>query len=253
MPDETEDTTTEDATATGSAETQEVEGTESAATEADSRSDVDEGIESLPESWQTKIRQYRREAQTKYVKAETEKRAVEAAEEARRATAAEAEQRLTEQLAAKDKEWRDRAAKALGLVEDEPELTPEQVAERITAERDQARKDAEARGSELLELLREVAVQDAAAMHDANPGRLTDSRAFMAKVAQIDATDKAAFRVAVADLVKAEVEADPDLKATRKPTPPAASGGTTVAGTAPKGIDDMSVEELIRAGYTKRR
>jgi hypothetical protein len=177
----------------------------------------------------------------------------QAAKEARLAALAEGEQQLKAAIDARDKEWKDRAAKALGLVDAEPALTPEQVAERITQERDQARKDAEARGNELLELLREVAVQDAAAMHDASPGRLTDSRAFMAKVAAVDSADKAAFRVAVAELVEAEVEANPDLKAIKKTAPAAASGGTTTAGTAPRDLDHMSVDDLIDAGFTKRR
>lgn len=178
-----------------------------------------------------------------------------AAEEAAKKAQADAEQALQAAIEARDKEWKTRAAKALGLVEDEPALTPEQVAERITAERDQARKDAETRGSELLDLLREVAVQDAAAMHDAQASRLTDSRRFMAKVTDLDATDRKAFRAAVAELVKAEVEADPDLSVQKPaPAPPAAtaSGGTTTAGTSPRDPADMTVEDFMAAGIHRR-
>lgn len=176
-----------------------------------------------------------------------------AAKKARDEALAEAQANLDKALAAKDGEWKTKVAKALGLVEDEPELTPEQVAEKITAERDEAKQQAEARAAEYTELLREVAVQDAANAHDADPGRLLDSRRFMAEIAKLDPSDRGAFRAAVMDAVKTAVEDDTSLKATQRPTPPAASGGTTVAGTKPRDIDDMSIEDMVAAGFTKRR
>lgn len=175
-----------------------------------------------------------------------------AAAEARAAALSEAEQNLTAALAARDQEWKTKAAKALGLVEDEPELTPEQVAQKIAEERDAARKDAETRAAEYAELLREVAVQDAANAHDAEASKLLDSRKFMAEVQKLDATDRAAFRAAVMAAVETAVADDASLKSTRKPPPPAASGGTTTAGSRTKQPEDMDVEELMDAKIHRR-
>ena len=55
------------------------------------------------------------------------------------------------------------------------------------------------------------------------------------------------------DAVEKAAEETPSLKTQRKATPPPASSGTTVAGSKTRSVDDMSVEELIAAGFTKRR
>jgi hypothetical protein len=88
-------------------------------------------------------------------------------------------------------------------------------------------------------------------MHDAKPDKLLDSRAFMKTARGLD-PDADGYRVAVAEAVAKAVEADPDLKATHKPTPPAVSGGATVAGTRTKSPDDMTIDELREAKLHRR-
>ena len=142
-------------------------------------------------------------------------------------------------------EWRKRVAKELGLIEDEKtELTPDQVIEQITKERDEEKKAREQRELQFRALSLEVAIQDAANMHGALPDKLLDSRRFMRTVESLDPSEDG-YRVAVAEAVQAAVEADGSLKAAEpKPKPPAVSGGTTVAGKQTKRLEDMSVEEL---------
>lgn len=176
----------------------------------------------------------------------------QAAKEARDAALAEAEQARMKAVEDAKAEIAKAVQKALGITSDEAEeLTPDQVIEKITKERDEEKAAREQERSERLDLLREVAVQDAAAMHDARPDRLLDSRSFMRTIRGLD-TDGAGFRAAVAEAVKAAVEADSDLKATRRPAPPPVSGGTTVAGSPTKDLTSMSVEELMEAKIHKR-
>lgn len=206
------------------------------------------GLDDLPESWQKEIKRLRAEAGKNRTQAQEK-----AAREAREAALAEAEKARTEAVEATKAEIADAVAKALGLKKDDAaELTPEQVIEKITKERDEAKAASEERDKRFRELSLEVAVQDAANMHDARSDRLLDSRTFMREVRKLD-PDSEGFRAAVAEAVEKAVEADADLKATKKPTPAPVSGGTTVAGSKTRRLEDMTIEELIEAGYTKRR
>ena len=92
-------------------------------------------------------------------------------------------------------------------------------------------------------------------MHDADATALNDSVSFRAKVDALDA-DAADYRVQVADLVKAEVDAgrfNAPAAAPAAPPAPAASGTGTTASKPGKAVEDMSIDELIAAGYTGRR
>ncbi len=203
----------------------------------------------LPPATQTEIKKLRAEAKAARTEAKRQ-----AADEARQAAEAEAAKAL-EAERAEHAEWRKRVAKELGLIEDEKtDLTPEQVIEKITRERDTERQAREEREQQFRALSLEVAVQDAANMHGAIPDKLLDSRRFMKAVADLDPSQEG-YRVAVADAVKTAIEADESLKAAEpKPKPPAVSGGTTVAGTGKaKSIEDMSIDEMVAAGFTGRR
>jgi hypothetical protein len=174
------------------------------------------------------------------------------AEEARAKAEADAAAALAEAVKAARAEETARIAKALGLAPaEEAELTPEQVIAKLQEERDAAQAARETEAKAYGELALEVAVQDAANMHDAKADRLLDSRTFMKAVSALDPKADG-YRVAVAAAVEAAVAADAGLKATPKVTPPAVSGGNTVAGQQAKRPEDMTIDELRAAKLHKR-
>lgn len=213
-----------------------------------------EDVKSLPPWAQTLVEKLRGEAGKDRTEAKR-KAADEAAAKATAKAEAEAAAREAKAVEATKADVVKAVLKALGQEPDEGQkLTPEQVVEQITRERDEAKSKGTERDAKYRELLLEVAVQDGAAMHDARADRLLDSRAFMKAVGALD-PDSEGYRPAIAEAIKAAVEADGDLKAT-KPTPkvepPAASGGTTVAGTTPTNPEDMSPDQFIAAGIHRR-
>ena len=217
-----------------------------------------DSIDALPDWAQAEIKRLRAEAGKDRTEAKA-KAAEDAAAKAKAAAEAEAAEREAKAVEATKADVVKAVLKALGQ---EPEgdktPTPEQVIEQITRERDEAKTKGSERDAKYRELLLEVAVQDAAAMHEARADRLLDSRAFMKAVGALD-PDTDGYRVAVAEAVKAAVEADSDLKSVKpapeapKVEPPAASGGTTVAGTAPTDLNNMSVEQFIESGIHRAR
>lgn len=103
--------------------------------------------------------------------------------------------------------------KALGLVKDgDSAPTPEQLTEQATAARDEARV---ARV--------ELAVYQRAAAHQGDPAALLDSRAFLAKVADLDPTADD-FGATVDAAITAAIDTNPKLKA----APVQASGPSSV-------------------------
>lgn len=248
---ETEDPTTEPTTDPEGQEPPETTGDEPETTPPADPGTPDQvggmSFEDLPEATQKEIKRLRAEAANSRTNARKQ-----AADEARAAALAEAATERETAVAAARAEETARIAKALGLTPaEEAELTPEQVIERVTKERDEKAAQAEAHATAYAALALEVAVQDAANMHDAKADKLLDSRTFMKAVSALDPTADG-YRVAVAEAVGKAVEADADLKATPKITPPAVSGGTTVAGTRTKRPEDMTIDELREAKFHKR-
>jgi hypothetical protein len=146
----------------------------------------------------------------------------------------------------------DAVVKALGLKNDEEqELTPEQVIEKISAERDAEKQAREERDLKYRDLLVEVAVQDAATQLGADPSRLVDSRNFMRTLKELNVDDPS-YRVAVAKAVQAAVEENPLFRIEQKPRPPAVSGGTAPAGVKGKAPEDMTIDELREARIHRR-
>jgi hypothetical protein len=96
------------------------------------------------------------------------------------------------QQAAEDarKELAQTIGKALGLVDDEP-VDPQELTKQLTA------SQAAAKSAQV-----ELAVFRAAAGTDADAAALLDSRAFLAKVADIDPSDSAAITAAIAEMVE---------------------------------------------------
>lgn len=249
MPEETDEVTTDQE----SAVTDEGSIDEESTVTDDSGSDTDgttiseDDFESLPEKTKKEIRKLRADV----AKARTTAKQ-QAAEEARVAAEAAAQARIDELQQERDGQLKQ-IAKLLGLAKDEAaELTPEQVIEQITAERDAERLAREGRESAYLNLLREVAVQDAAEAHGVDSKKLINSRSFWSQVEGLDASDEKAFRLAVMEAVAEESSTDASLKL-KKTAISSVSGGTTVAGKQPKDLSDMSVDEMIKAGFTSRR
>jgi|GEM_PF-959976 len=126
--------------------------------------------------------------------------------------------------------------KALGLVEDDGDGTPPSV-EDLTGQVTTARDDARTARVEL-------AVYKAAPTHSADPTALLDSRAFLAKIADLDPTT-ADFDTKVADVIKAQVEANPKLKAGGQ-VPPRSGGEIGGRQETPAGQSPTELAALIR-------
>lgn len=99
------------------------------------------------------------------------------------------------------KELAQQLGKALGLVEDDTAPTPEQLTAQLTASQEAARTSAV-----------ELAVYKTTQQHGGNPAALTDSRAFLAKVADLDPTAED-FTTKVIEAAKKAVSENPTLKA----------------------------------------
>ena len=171
-----------------------------------------------------------------------------------RVKAKTADERAQEAAQAQVKTWLDGFAKVLGVAGDDggqpgqPEVTPEQRAEQLSTQL--AQRDADHRAA-----LVELAVWKAAAVHDAHPGRLTDSRTFMRGVEGLDPTaDDFASKVAAA--IGAAVKTSDHFKVAPPagpapvpvPPPPVPSGGDFAGGpsggsnTDPQSVDDFRAE-----------
>lgn len=119
--------------------------------------------------------------------------------------------------------------KALGLREDGTE-DPAKAAQAAAAERDTAR-------SEALKARRELAIFKSAATHSADPSRLLDSTSFLAS---IDGLDPATDGEKIDAAIKAAVESNPYLKATR------AVGASGIEQTGGSGVQGQITEEQLK-------
>lgn len=128
--------------------------------------------------------------------------------------------------------------KALGLVKDDG-ATP--TAEQLTAQVTQAQQAARQSAVEL-------AVYKAAGTHQGDPNALLDSRAFLAKVADLDPA-AADFQTKVSDAIKAAVTENPKLKA----APVAgASSVDHAGGSGERRTQPSSLEAATAAAYQTR-
>lgn len=129
---------------------------------------------------------------------------------AKQTAADEARQELAQQI-----------GKALGLVQDDQPADPAKLTEQLAA-RQASERDALVR----------LAVFETATEHGGNPSALTDSRTFLAKVAQLDPT-AADFSAQVAAAATEAVGTNPALKAAQAASTPA--GGVEFTGGATGG------------------
>ncbi|WP_224274075.1 hypothetical protein [Streptomyces sp. LS1784] len=131
--------------------------------------------------------------------------------------------------------------RALGLVQDEKDTPPDPA--KLTAEIERVT-------SAHRETAVELAVFRGAATHGADPGALTDSRAFMAQLAKLDPADDK-FTAKVGEAIKAAVADNPKLAAAPAKTD---SGSTDFNGsTGDKPKSTSSSVEAQREAYRKGR
>lgn len=116
-------------------------------------------------------------------------------------------------------------AKAAGIDLPGGPATPEDLAAQLQA----AQADATGRDTALRDMAVRLAVFETAALHGANPGALTDSRAFLAKVADLDPKAED-FTTRIVEAAKTAAEANPTLKAQ-----PPAGGASTIPGAGGSG------------------
>lgn len=125
--------------------------------------------------------------------------------------------------------------KVLGLVEDEKDKAPDPAA--LKAHLESAQKAHR-------ETAIELAVFRSAGKHGADPEALTDSRAFLRSIAELDPSDEK-FASKVSDAIKAAVTDNPKLKAAGQA--PARGSGDFSGGTEkPKKTDSIDAHRKAR-------
>ncbi|TYB71239.1 hypothetical protein FXF51_02030 [Nonomuraea sp. PA05] len=121
--------------------------------------------------------------------------------------------------------------KALGLVTDEQDtkLTPEQVIEQLTGERDTTAKERDEEKGRHRRALVELAVHRAGSKMGADPDALLDSRSFVKKIRDLD-PDAEDFVTALGDIIQLALDDNPKYKAGSLAGPPPRSGGEFAGG-----------------------
>lgn len=187
-------------------------------------------VEDLPAGAQKLIADLRKEAGTRRSEAADQKKAREEAE----AKAAAGDEKFGNAIEA--------LTRALGLTPDlpnEPEQSPEERLNQISAEYQQSRV--------------ELAVYRAAAAHGGDPDALLDSRTFLSRAAKLDPADEG-FDKAIAAAIGDAVATNPKLRAAPAKPPAAPSGGDFGGGPAePIGPDKWSVDDFRRARQKNAR
>lgn len=131
-------------------------------------------------------------------------------------------------------------AEVLGLAKNES-LTPEQLVERASAERDEAKALADTNAKALADLRQEMAVAREARKRGVDPDVLLDSRKFVTKLHKID-QDASDYAEQVGTLIAESAPAAPAAAAV--PKVPASSGGAVVTSAKAPDLASMSVEEI---------
>ncbi|WP_171110593.1 MULTISPECIES: hypothetical protein [unclassified Streptomyces] len=131
--------------------------------------------------------------------------------------------------------------KALGLIKDDKDAPPDPAA--LTAQIERAT-------AAHRETAVELAVYRGASKYGADPDALTDSRAFLRSIKDLDPSDEG-FAKAVQAAIKKAVEDNPKLKAAGQA--PARSSGDFSGGTGDSGRSGPKTIDEIRAERRKRR
>ncbi|MGR6921143.1 hypothetical protein ACU635_43465 [[Actinomadura] parvosata] len=121
--------------------------------------------------------------------------------------------------------------KALGLVggEEEKQLTPEQVIEQLTAEKDTTAQERDQERERHRRALVELAVHRAGSKMGADPDALLDSRSFVKKIRDLD-PDGDDFSTKLGEVIQLAIDENPKYKAGSLAGPPPRSGGEFAGG-----------------------
>ncbi len=150
-------------------------------------------------------------------------------------------------------EFAQKIGKALGLItEEEKQLDPQQMIEKLTSERDTTAKERDQEQDRHRRALIELAVHRASTKSGADPDALLDSRSFVKAVRDLNPDDKD-FSTQVTDAIQVAVENNPKFKAASQAGPPARSGGEFTGGPGGRNNDaeSKSVDDF-RASRKKR-
>jgi len=211
MPDTTDNTTatetaeTVDTTATEATTTETAPEATTTATDTTTTAATPEatGLDALPESWANEIKRLRAENASDRT-------------EAKKKAAQEATDALTKKL-----------GEALGLIQGDEAPKPEDVIAKLTAERDEVAQRETATAKQLRELIEKDALREAAKTHEGDFGSLTDSKKLSAAIEALDHTADD-YPSLVDAAVKAAIAADPKLKAQAAATASSIEHGGTV-------------------------
>ncbi|WP_162795824.1 hypothetical protein [Nonomuraea lactucae] len=180
-------------------------------------------VDQLP-SWAQKLyRDLRKEAGDSRAAL---KEAQKAAEEAAKAKGPSAEE-LSKQV---QTEFAQQIGKALGLIgEEQQQLTPEQVIEQLTSERDTTAKERDSEKERHRRALIELAVHRAGSKMGADPDALLDSRSFLKKIRDLD-VNADDFATKLGETIQLALDENPKYKVGSLAGPPARSGGEFAGG-----------------------
>ncbi|SDL73381.1 hypothetical protein SAMN05421874_12830 [Nonomuraea maritima] len=202
-------------------------------------------VEQLP-SWAQKLI---RETRTEAAEFRNQLRdAQKAADEAAKAKGPSAEE-ITQQV---QSDLAKQIGKALGLIgEEQKELTPEQIIEQLTGERDSTAKERDEERDRHRRALMELAVHRQGLKLGADPDALLDSRSFLKKVRDLD-TDADDFAQKLGEVIELAVTENPKFKAGSLAGPPSRSGGEFAGGpggrapNAEPSIDDFRKQRTAK-------
>jgi len=181
-----------------------------------------------PETDDKRLKTARAEAAARRVQLRDTEKALAEAQAAGSAAAETARAELAKQL-----------AEVLGLAKDDA-LTPEQLVERASAERDEAKALADSNAKALAELRQEMAVAREARKRGLDPDTLLDSRKFMTKLHTLD-QNAADYAEQIGVLI---TESAPPAAPVAPVKVPASSGGAVTTSVKAPDIESMSVEEI---------
>jgi hypothetical protein len=180
-------------------------------------------VDQLPEWGQKLFRDLRKEAGD--YRAELRK-VQEALEETKRSQGPSAEE-ITQQV---QSDLAKQIGKALGLVgEEQQQLTPEQIIEQLTSERDSTANERDEEKDRHRRALMELAVHRQGLKLGADPDALLDSRSFLKKVRDLD-IDAQDFAAKLGEVIELAVTENPKFKAGSLAGPPSRSGGEFAGG-----------------------
>ncbi|MEV4078959.1 hypothetical protein AB0J43_01530 [Nonomuraea fuscirosea] len=181
-------------------------------------------VDQLPPWGQKLFRDLRKEAADYRSKMSD---ATKAAEEAAKSKGPSAEE-ITAQVRT---DFAQQIGKALGLVADEQDtkLTPEQVIEQLTGERDTTAKERDEERERHRRALVELAVHRQGLKMGADPDALLDSRTFVKKIRDLD-PDADDFGTKLGETIQLAIDDNPKYKAGSLAGPPPRSGGEFAGG-----------------------